>query len=156
LFNKIVKPVKRQIAWEKWRDPFGSDIEAHELPNRTPIEEDDIDDLIAENEHGEDIDDLLDTEKEVKIAVMTTSMGMIPMMEHTRAGALFNFWTAHTNFRMTKTLFDIIEDTHGVESLDVMTSYRWRIAIGKAFKSHVVKQALTQNLSATPLVIEES
>lgn len=161
----------RQIGWEKWHDPFGHDAEDTEWPGafgnfstdkiiksaantlgHLELDEDefheefdemDIDEAIQEH-HRQNL-------QPKKINMVMTPMGLIPMTEHTRAGKLFNFWTAHTNFSITEEIKDIIDNTDGVETLDIFTRYRWRISIGKAFNSWEVKEALMKALHAKPL-----
>jgi len=156
-----------KILWEKWRDPFGVDSEDAEWPgaygNFTTDKiiksasanyfNEDIED--DEDEYsGQDIDAAIEEhqrqqhEQMKKVPLVATPMGMIPMTEHTRAGKLFNFWTAHTNFPITEEVKQIIDNTAGVETLDIFTRYRWRISIGKAFDSLEVKKELMVALGA--------
>ena len=160
----------RKIIWEKWRDPYGEDADEAEWPgahgNFTTdkiiksatvgrYEDDDDDD--DESFEPQDIDEAMmehqrqQLQNMKKTPMIATPMGLIPMTEHARAGRLFNFWTAHTNFPITKEIKDIIDDTDGVETLDIFTRYRWRISIGKAFSSPEVKNNLMKALGADPL-----
>lgn len=113
------------IIWQKWFDPFGDDEENH-----------DFDD---ENEDDDDytIDNLSQFQKPLK--AIATPMGIIPYTENTASGKIFNFWMGHTNFNITSTIASVIELTEGVETLDIFTRYRFRIAIGKAFDDSKVK-----------------
>ena len=160
-----VEPIEKQIGWEKWRDPFGHDSEDAEWPGAfgnfktdkiiqsatNPDDNDDqefssidIDEAIKEHTRQQ-------SSHQKKVAMIMTPMGVIPMTEHTRAGKLFDFWTAHTNFPITEEIRDIIDETPGVETLDIFTRYRWRISIGKAFKSTKVKEDVMNALGAVPL-----
>ena len=42
-------------------------------------------------------------------------------------------WVGHSNFKLTEDFYKIIGDSAGVEALDILTPYRFRIAIGKMF-----------------------
>jgi len=160
----------RQIGWEKWRDPYGSDMLDTEWPGAFGTFE--TDDLIARAAQGQipkEIEEIMEDEeswddeemdeleespidvKQVKMGIMATPMGIIPITEHTAAGQVFNFWTAHTNFRMTQSILNIVDLTDGIESVDVFTPYRWRIAIGKVFDSSTVKNNVMRNLQAKPI-----
>lgn len=158
--------LERQIGWEKWRDPWGSDANESEWPGAWGTFE--TDELLRAAQKGEEVDgeDFDDNDidytndemerqyvekKQVKVGIMNTPMGIIPMTEHTTAGNIFNFWTAHTNFRITTDIIETIDNTEGVESFDLFTPYRWRIAIGKAFNSCRVKDRLMKNLRAQPI-----
>jgi len=161
----------RQIGWEKWRDPYGSDIMDTEWPGAFGTFE--TDELIRKAANGQlpkDIEEIMEEEevwndeiedeleespidiKQVKMGIMATPMGIIPITEHTAAGQVFNFWTAHTNFRMTQNILNIVDQTDGIESVDLFTPYRWRIAIGKVFDSSTVKNDVMRNLQAKPIV----
>lgn len=161
----------KKIIWEKWRDPFGDDSEEAEWPgahgtfatdkiiksanihNQPNEDYDDDDDDFSSGDIDEAIHEHQRQQMQgmKKTPMIATPMGLIPMTEHTRAGKLFNFWTAHTNFPITNEIKNIIDNTDGVETLDIFTRYRWRISIGKAFSSPEVKSNLMKALGATPL-----
>jgi hypothetical protein len=73
-------------------------------------------------------------------------MGIIPMNENTMSGKIFNFWMGHTNFNITKKIADIIEQTDGVETLDIFTRYRFRIGVGKAFDDSSVMRTINKRV----------
>jgi hypothetical protein len=110
------------IIWQKWFDPFGDDEEQHNF------DEEEID----------SIEDLTQFQQKPMKAI-ATPMGIIPYTENTASSKIFNFWVGHTNFNITQNISDLIEDTDGVETLDVFTRYRFRIAIGKSFDESKVK-----------------
>jgi hypothetical protein len=125
MFNK-----ENIIIWEKWKDPFGADI---------------LDDM------NDGLGDFLDPDAEEEyddhpaanisakhVKVISTPMGIIPINEHTASSKIFNFWTGHTNFDITKNIFALLDTAEGVETLDIFTRYRFRISIGKAFVDSVV------------------
>lgn len=110
------------IIWQKWFDPFGDDEELHDF-DTSPMDE------------PEDISPF--DQKPMK--AIATPMGIIPYTENTASSKIFNFWIGHTNFNITQNVSDVIEKTDGVETLDVFTRYRFRIAIGKSFDESKVK-----------------
>ncbi len=112
------------IVWQKWFDPFGHD----DLPLENTIDEEDNDDL-KDYSSKEDTGSL----KEGPLKAIITPMGLIPYTENTASSKIFNFWVGHTNFNLSRKVVDIIETSDGVETLDVFTRYRFRIAIGKVF-----------------------
>ena len=115
------------IAWQKWFDPFGEDDP--NLPSR--LDEDDSDHF----------DETSDGVNNKPVRAIATPMGLIPYTENTASSKIFNFWVGHTNFTLTKRLSNIIENIDGVETLDIFTRYRFRIAIGKNFDaSRVMKE----------------
>lgn len=124
---------KNLIIWQKWQDPFGENDEL----------EDQIDNFFDDNGNSAEYDEDASVESHQKILskqikVIATPMGIIPMNENTSSGKIFNFWTGHTNFNITKGVCNIIEMTDGVETLDVFTRYRFRISVGKAFSDSTV------------------
>lgn len=125
------------IVWQKWFDPFGDDD-----PNLSKDNEDsETDDMIHDMD---DIDD--DTISKKPVRAIATPMGLIPYTENTASSKIFNFWVGHTNFSITRYISDIIEEIDGVETLDVFTRYRFRIAIGKAFDSAKVMRSINDNV----------
>ena len=135
------------IIWEKWRDPFGENDDDINLDNN-------IENFIDDNEYDpydteeKDPQELLDKNKILakQIRVIATPMGVIPVNDNTASGKIFNFWIGHTNFSITKGVFNVIEQNDGVETLDVFTRYRFRIGIGKAFNSTEVKQNIQDSV----------
>jgi hypothetical protein len=125
---------KNLIIWQKWQDPFGEKDD--ELEDKI---DNFFDDSTDSAEYSED--SLIESSQKIlskQIKVIATPMGIIPMNENTSSGKIFNFWTGHTNFNITKGVCNIIETTDGVETLDVFTRYRFRISVGKAFTDSVV------------------
>jgi len=140
---------KQVIIWEKWRDPYGSE-ENIDFDS-------DIEDMIQkkieeQQENLSDIEELPEnTNNDMgfvkhKMQMMVTPMGLIPLTEHTAPGKIFNFWTGHSNFNITQKISDVIEQTNGVETLDVYTRYRFRIGIGKAFKDSEVMHNINKHV----------
>ncbi len=117
------------IVWEKWVDPYLQTIQ-----DSVPTGDEEDEDLEEEYlEDEEDIEEYGSVDKLGKFRAIATPMGIIPINESTASGKIFNFWVGHTNFDITNALALIIEETAGVETLDIFTRYRFRIGIGKAF-----------------------
>lgn len=133
------------ISWQKWLDPFGSDDA--EMLEHDPY----LADYEEESDNStENIDE--DNRKHNKInttqrvKVMATPMGIIPVTDNTMSGKIFNFWVGHTNFDITHKVADVIEKTDGVETLDIFTRYRFRIAVGKAFDDSSVMRDINKRV----------
>ena len=160
---------KRTIIWEKWYDPLGADLEEREWPGAFGNMKQDkqLDDHKRKIKvlRGELPDEEEWTENDYKptslpkeyamknntkdhVRVISTALGFMAITEHNRAGNVFNFWIGHTNFRLTRTVVEIIEEVDGVESFDIYTPYRFRISIGKAFDASNVKSRLLEELKA--------
>jgi hypothetical protein len=128
-----------KIVWQKWADPFGAD----------DIE--DIDQYLKDSEYYEENEETSKHDdgknplgKYVK--VIATPMGIIPLNDNTASSKIFNFWTGHTNFDITKQILNTIEETSGVETLDIFTRYRFRISVGKVFEDSVVMREINDRV----------
>ena len=62
-----------------------------------------------------------------------TPFGVLPLTEQAMASKSFKFWVGHANFKLTKTFYQIIGEHPGIETLDILTPYRFRIAVGQMF-----------------------
>ena len=60
----------------------------------------------------------------------------------------YNFWTGHTNFKITKAMALILSNVSGIESLDIVSPYRFHISIGHRFKETEVKVNFTSTAIA--------
>jgi hypothetical protein len=134
------------ISWQKWLDPFGSD-------DAEGLEHDPYLGDYEEQELDDEVGDVNDEDKEKKIRhttqrlkVIATPMGIIPVTDNTMSGKIFNFWIGHTNFDITHKVADVIEKTDGVETLDIFTRYRFRIAVGKAFDDSSVMRDINKRV----------
>jgi hypothetical protein len=140
-----------EILWEKWRDPFlgydENDLDPDHSSDQAIINA--INQFPNHNNDDEDGDEQISNQVHKdsnNIRVIATPMGIIPYNEFTASGKIFNFWTGHTNFKITEDVFNIMEETLGVEVLDVFTPYRFRIAVGKAFEATIVKQNIRDKI----------
>lgn len=124
------------VVWEKWIDPFGQALEEAKWT-----------DYENQIETLDDVEYVDDEEIPMKpIKAIATPMGIIPYNELTAPSSLFNFWTGHTNFDITKKIATIIEKSPGVEILDVFTRYRFRIGIGKCFSDKETMKNINDSL----------
>lgn len=138
---------KHSIVWQKWVDPFGGD-DSLDTDISPP---DDIgefeDDMGVTDDEEQDLNHSLTPMHKATKAIMTP-LGLIPYNEHTASGKLFNFWMGHTNFNISAPVVGIIQAADGVESLDVFTRYRFRIAIGQLFEAAHVMSSITHKVYA--------
>ena len=97
--------------------------------------------MVYEEEDADMIPDVL-REPVSHIRSIITPFGVLPITEKTRASKYFKLWVGHSNFKLTEDFYKIIGDTAGVEALDILTPYRFRIAIGKMFVDRDVMKAV--------------
>lgn len=100
-----------KIEWVKWEDPF--------CVGR-PGDEDD-----NGSEEGE--------VRVVRSAAMVGPSGFLGFHEKGLVSRYYNFWVGHVDFRLNIGDVKKIKRVNGVESLNIATRHRFRIAIGKAF-----------------------
>jgi len=139
--------MKALIIWEKWVDPFGDDTNEAKWTDYnneidtldSPAEDEDVDE---EEEYPNN--NMKFGEKPIK--VIASPLGLIPYNEYTASSKIFKFWIGHSNFNITNTIKEIIENTEGVEILDIFTRYRFRIAIGKCFDDAEVMNSINNNV----------
>lgn len=142
---------KNQIIWEKWYCPFGQDDpEAESL-----LEQIGMNELLGEDDSISDESTMIPADEQ-KLSrqfsgqkFMITPMGVMPITDNTISTKIFNFWTGHTNFNISRNIANTIQSCEGVESLDVFTRYRFRISIGKAFKDSEVMNTINTEVYKT-------
>lgn len=145
--------INRIILWQKWINPYESPYDDEKLLEN--ISDKELDDSTHWDSYIDDDDDSNndDTNKkniiEPSAKIIMTPMGIIPLHEKTACTKIFKFWIGHTNFNITNPIASTIEKIDGVEILDIFTRYRFRIAIGKAFKDRDVMQKIQEMLYET-------
>ena len=125
-------PSGNEVYWEKWIDAYEEHTEDIE------IEEEEIgyeEEIFAEK---------LPLMNHIK-SIMTP-FGIMPLTEQSLASQHFKFWVGHSNFKLTDNVFNVVGNTPGVETLDILTPYRFRIAIGKMFVDRDVMSTVRNNL----------
>lgn len=134
----------RKVLWLRWTDPMAgvyysstpSELDAELEAKHDSLYRDD--DVKWEDPHS----------NQVNIGPFLSGPGgIIPLHENMLPGKLFNFWVGHTNFDLGQdNLVARIERTDGVETLDIITRYRFRVGIGRAFDQDKVKIAVENSL----------
>lgn len=60
----------------------------------------------------------------------------------------YNLIIAHTNFLITPEIAEFLErEVEGIEALDILSPYRFRIAVGKLFNAQEVIDYITSSLT---------
>lgn len=135
---------KKIIQWEKWRDPFGiedSETDFREFEEEATYLDEDSEPM----ESGSPMGPFQSSAINGPVKIISTPMGLIPI-DSNMTNKLFNFWTGHTNFDITKKIKDTIESTEGVETLEIYTRYRFRVGVGKAFNDSDVMRRINKNV----------
>jgi hypothetical protein len=136
--SSMVKQIKTtmitdtpKIGWEKWVNPYDDDIDN---------QDDDDSEEYSDGYDAEPVGLKLGTK------ILMTPMGPIPCPEHSHYSKVFNLWTAHTNFRITNPIAAVIENTEGVETMNIFSPYRLRVGIGKMFNTQDTLRRIDSNL----------
>lgn len=131
--NNIPIPSGHNVYWEKWVDAYADDPEM-----TTP--KDNEEDQFNENEMFLDEEEQLMREFQSlnNIKTIFTPFGIMPLTEHSLVSNHFKLWVGHSNFKLTNKFYNIIGNVNGVESLDILTPYRFRMSIGKLFRDRDV------------------
>ena len=115
------------IHWEVWVDAYENDT-IENLQNIISEEDEQLAEFGIEP----------DQKYSPPIKTIMTPFGILPLTEDCLASKSFKFWVGHSNFKLLENFYEIIESCEGVESVDIMTPYRFRIAIGKMFQDRNV------------------
>ena len=142
--NDMPKPSGYDVYWEKWIDAFEEEDESFSEAI-SEAEEELTNEELLENEH------LFHEVSHVRSIV--TPFGILPLTEQTMASKHFKFWVGHANFKLTEDFYKVIGQHPGIETLDILTPYRFRIAVGKMFTDrdvmNGVRDEMVQHVSET-------
>lgn len=131
--NDIKYPKDYSVGWEPWIDAYDQELEEQIIEEE--FDEEDLADLGLEH---------LGQMKPIIKSIMTP-FGILPLTEQSLASRHFKFWVGHTNFMLgdgkntsLEEFESLIGDVLGVETVDILTSYRFRVGIGKLFQDREV------------------
>lgn len=136
-----MKKQKHNIIWEKWEDPFELK-EDYEDDLQNDVTEEEYNQLVSEIEKGYQEQE----QQSQQYRFILTPFGAVSP-DQISLGKNFKFWIGHTNFNITSQVSGIIEDTEGVEILDVYTRYRFRIAVGHSFTDRDVMTSIQKRIN---------
>lgn len=133
------------VYWEPWVDVYDTMMS---LPTEELGGVEGVDDTDGYIEHPP----MENFEQGIK--AIFTPFGIMPLTEDSLASSHFKFWVGHTNFKLSKRgndevnniYLDTIESTSGVEAINFLTPYRFRVAIGKVFSDREVMYEIKENL----------
>jgi hypothetical protein len=134
--------MRRQIIWQSWSHPLGQGKEYSDAAAQPP----------KKKRRSHDYDDFEGDDEEYRSARVfyATAAGLVPARPYGDFRREINLWVGHTSFPIDEGVLAAIEETPGVELLDLLTRYRFRIGFGHAFASADVKAAIQSRLDAAP------
>ena len=127
----VPTPTGHDVYWEKWVDAYEEQLEGIEIEEEEGYEEEMFVEKLSPMSH---------------IPTIITPFGIMPLTEQSLASQHFKFWVGHSNFKLTDNVYQVVGNTEGVETLDILTPYRFRIAIGKMFVDRNVMSTVRTNL----------
>ena len=129
--------MKKKIQWLKWVDPLRwQDTKDPELSG-----EQSTTDSFSEDD---------DQESARHVRMISGPYGLVPVGEHGLSSKLYKLWVAHTNFDITESVVETVEEIPGVEILRVWTRYRMWIGIANLFDTTEVQKAIDYALCGEP------
>lgn len=109
----------KTIHWVKWEFPLNN----IQPPLLSDEQYDKFDDM---NEEEPIVD-----QSHLPTNFIYTNFGLIPSTNVNKIYDDFNFYIGHTSFDIDDKVIDIINNTEGVEILEVFSRYRFRVSIAK-------------------------
>ncbi len=131
--KKLAASVGYIVKFKKWDDPLKNAI--RKASNRK-----------AFGDYDDDEDDEGDFDNESSGPIAATDYGIVSINEEICVSTRFNFWEGRTNFPLENYHKFLIDTTLGVETNDIRTPYRFRIAIGPLFNEGEVLRRVEKSL----------
>lgn len=146
--------ISPKLGWQRWYDPFSVETEEDDIEKNNDNEFGN--NVFDENTDSDICEGSFSQSYKKAMKVIITPMGALPIPEHSTPQKVFNLWTAHTNFSITKKILDLVEKIDGVETVDVFTRYRMRIGIGKMFGTQDVISRINKTLIDSIIKTEQN
>lgn len=139
--------MSKKIGWQKYEDmiqqqltsPLASLLASNQLMfNFEQAMEDQ-----EEDDEGFDLSEMLDSEEREVLVVP------VPNDFYSQINLVTNYecWIGHTNFDITESVKDQINDTYGVEILKVYSRYRFFVGVGRMFDFKDVRKIIEETLT---------
>jgi|TARA_R110002020_G_scaffold135698_1_gene303062 hypothetical protein len=134
--------VKNTIAWQSWNAVVE---EVYEKNTEIEILEELLLAQEMQESHGEMPIKFIDPAPRV----IYTPYGMFPVDSFLKPSDRWNCWLGYTNFDITHTVQDILEETEGVEAIKTLGRYTFFIGVGKLFNPTDVRLNIENILTDT-------
>jgi hypothetical protein len=109
-----------KIVWSKWVDPLES--------------------LSDDDKKEKEYDDN-------QVNLLVTPFGVTQVTNSTLLSKQMNLWIGETNFDITMGIMDVLNKLDGIETLDILTRYRFRVGIGRLFNGEDTKDSIEYELN---------
>ena len=134
--------VNKKIAWQSWNAVVE---EMYEKNTEIEILEELLLAQEMQESHGEMPIKFIDPAPRV----IYTPYGMFPVDSFLKPSDRWNCWLGYTNFDITHTVQDILEETEGVEAIKTLGRYTFFIGVGKLFNPTDVRLNIENILTDT-------
>jgi hypothetical protein len=125
----------RKIGWQKYEDVIQSEM-------YSPMANILLDDL--SDDFGSDEFDY--EEEDIQPQVQETVLVPKNFYETISLMSRFDCWIGHTNFNITTSIKNKLNEVDGIEVLNVISRYRFFIGVGKMFKFSDVRKDIEKTI----------
>jgi hypothetical protein len=126
--------MSRKIGWQKYEDVIQSEM-------YSPMASILFDDLASEVDSDE-------YEEEQEIQDQEALFLPKNFYETISLMSRFDCWIGHTNFNITNSIKNKLNEVDGIEVLNVMSRYRFFIGIGKMFKFSDIRKDIEKTITS--------
>ena len=143
---------EKKIAWEKFspRHELSSGFSAEEHAVEEALvsnSEDDVNDDDEEEVSQENLVNFFNLQDMLASNKIKTPFGLYDIEDDFSPYNMFDCWIGHTNFKLTKKDFDILNnDINGIGCLKILSPYRFFIGIEKMFSFASVRIQIQKDL----------
>jgi len=125
---RLMKENENRIVWEKWIHP-------EDNPDIKSDGWDDEEDISYEDK----------TEPDIRQVILgpASNIPMNPLLDERE----YDFWMGHSNFKLDDDIIKIICESTGLESVDIVTPYRFRISVGRLFSPSRVTNGISKSIA---------
>lgn len=137
-----MKKGKFKIGWQKYEDLMEKQLSSPILTSvikNFAMQNLNLDEDISD----EDLDELLDRQEEKMPAIIPISEKLIEEMTILSS---FDCWMGHTNFDITPTIKEKLNNIPGIEVLKICSRYRFFVGIGSMFDFSDVRKTIELNI----------
>jgi len=124
----------RKIGWQKYEDVIQSEI-------YSPFAELILDEMTPEVEQ-EALEENASLQDSETIIVPRNFYETISLMSR------FDCWIGHTNFNITNSIKNKLNEVDGIEVLNIMSRYRFFVGIGKMFNFSEVRKEIESTITS--------
>lgn len=142
--------MRKIIKWQTYEDYVNTNLNISKMMMTGQTIKPEIDD---EDRNSEDFldgafdsyDDEEDDDDEESLVFMRFPVTP-DLLSSIKLATTFDCWVAHSNFDITPTIHDQLNDIPGVELLKVLTRYRFLIGVGKVFEFTNIRHEIRNTL----------